>query len=281
MSDKKGIADVLNAYKEKDESRNEFDWSKLTRNVCIILLAGTVCHKIIHFEIDKSIDLSTILSLALALFSIYISFLFYFKTTETSNRFYDNTYKFTKDISEMLVKIESGFGEKLDIIKERYVNGTHISNNIKNEIQEDITEKAKEQDKFIEDVLKRLNESEEEKRKLFEQYKEIESEKEDLRKSLERLRRQRNAELHNDRMLERYRLQRAVTDFAKNNIIPDISNEEYDSFDKKANRFVEIIKKGSFRYMRDLELVGFINEDRLTPRGLRWLQRLLEDSDEF
>ena len=45
------------------------------------------------------------------------------KATDTSNNFYDNSYKFTKEISEILGRIEAGFGEKLkhiDVEKSRY-----------------------------------------------------------------------------------------------------------------------------------------------------------------
>jgi hypothetical protein len=46
--------------------------------------------------------------------------MFYFKATDTSNLFYDNTYKFTKDISEILGRIEAGFGERLRHLDEGY-----------------------------------------------------------------------------------------------------------------------------------------------------------------
>ncbi len=45
---------------------------------------------------------------------------FYFRATETSNRFYDNSFKFTKDISENLGRIEERFGERLKHIDESY-----------------------------------------------------------------------------------------------------------------------------------------------------------------
>ncbi|TOB71819.1 hypothetical protein CGJ99_23875, partial [Vibrio parahaemolyticus] len=55
-------------------------------------------------------------------FSVALAALFYFKATETSNQFYDNTYKFTKQIAELLVKMESGFGEKLNKLDEGYAS---------------------------------------------------------------------------------------------------------------------------------------------------------------
>jgi len=65
-------------------------------------------------------DFSTFLSLTLALFSVALAAMFYFKATDTSNVFYDNTYKFTQEIASLLVKIESGFGEKLSHLDEAY-----------------------------------------------------------------------------------------------------------------------------------------------------------------
>jgi ATP-dependent Lon protease len=63
---------------------------------------------------------SQLFSLLLALFSISLAALFYFKATDTSNKFYDNTYKFTQQTSEILNKIESGFGEKLSNLSSSY-----------------------------------------------------------------------------------------------------------------------------------------------------------------
>lgn len=59
---------------------------------------------------------SDLLTLLLAFFSIGMSIAFFFKASETSNSFYDNTYRFTKDISEVLGRIEERFGEKLSHI---------------------------------------------------------------------------------------------------------------------------------------------------------------------
>ena len=42
------------------------------------------------------------------------------KASDTSNQFYDNTYKFTKEISELLGRIEEGFGERLRHLDEGY-----------------------------------------------------------------------------------------------------------------------------------------------------------------
>ncbi|WP_458400943.1 hypothetical protein [Mailhella sp.] len=283
MQEKKGINDFLNASREKNETQKGFNWSLLTKNICIICLVGTTCYKIGDVEIDKTVDLSTLLSLALALFSIFISFQFYFKTTETSNKFYDNTYKFTKDISEILVKIESGFGEKLDYINRYMQNGHNISEfrEEKKEIKEDISEKDKERDRFVESIVKKLNESEDEKKNLLAQYKEIEREKEHLSERLEELRRQRNTFLYNDRILERPRIHRIVTTFTKNKIIPELLADDYESFEDKVKHFAELTEKGGPKYIQDLESLEYWDNDELTPKGYRWLHRLVENAQQL
>ncbi|MGE4537932.1 MAG: hypothetical protein AB7D37_12720 [Desulfovibrio sp.] len=85
-----------------------------------VLFAGSVCYKIIDTDFRMVFDFSSFLSLILALFSIFLAALFYFKATDTSNAFYDNTYKFTQEMAQLLSKIESGFGEKLTHLDASY-----------------------------------------------------------------------------------------------------------------------------------------------------------------
>jgi len=93
----------------------------------ILIFVLVLCYKIVTTDIIKTpldfsnVNISELLSFVLALFAIGISIAFYFKTSDTANTFYDNTYKFTKDISEMLGRIEAGFGEKLRHLDESYL----------------------------------------------------------------------------------------------------------------------------------------------------------------
>ncbi|XPV75171.1 MAG: hypothetical protein ACNI27_11060 [Desulfovibrio sp.] len=83
-------------------------------------LVGVICYKIATAQLEMEFDFPTFLSVLLALFSVLLSALFYFKATDSSNKFYNNTYNFTKDISQLLAKIESGFGEKLRGLENNY-----------------------------------------------------------------------------------------------------------------------------------------------------------------
>ncbi len=91
--------------------------------IILIMFSLIVGYKLLMsnliFDFSK-FDFSDLLSLILAIFSISLAVVFYFKATDTSNLFYDNTYKFTKDISEILGRIEAGFGERLKHIDEGY-----------------------------------------------------------------------------------------------------------------------------------------------------------------
>lgn len=103
---------------ESNQNKNGlWDWVKA---ISTLVTVGIIAYKIYLTPIELTVDFPTFLSLLLALFSVGLAALFYFKATETSNTFYDNTYNFTKDIAQLLVKMESGFGERLRNLDEGY-----------------------------------------------------------------------------------------------------------------------------------------------------------------
>ncbi len=108
---------------------NRESWLKI---FLIALVAVFVVYKLavtpMAFDFTK-LDSADFLNLILAMFAIGMSAAFYFKATDTSNRFYDNSYKFTKDMSEILGRKEAGFGERLRRIDE------HIGRLVQGEIQ--------------------------------------------------------------------------------------------------------------------------------------------------
>jgi hypothetical protein len=110
-----------------DKIRERESWLKIVILGSFCLLAFALFSVFIWKIIDGTItidltnfDFSDLMSLLLALFAISISILLYLKATETSNIFYDNTYKFTQEVSEILGRIEAGFGERLRHIDEGY-----------------------------------------------------------------------------------------------------------------------------------------------------------------
>src|SRR5947209_16831034 len=140
---------------------------------CVFL--GVFGWKIINTTILidlKAFGFSDFLSLLLAFFSISLSLVFYLKASETSNTFYDNTYKFTANVSEILGRIEAGFSERLRHLDEGYsrlgdrfdkipFNFVKAEQQIVKE-QEVVDEKEKERDRLLDELLAkaRLQDSE-------------------------------------------------------------------------------------------------------------------------
>ncbi len=110
------------SYSFSEKIRNRESWAKVAISIIITVL---VAYKIAvtDFSLDFSnfnFSFTDLLSLILAIFAISMSVAFYFKATDTSNKFYDNTFKFTKDVSEILGRIEAGFGARLKNLDEGY-----------------------------------------------------------------------------------------------------------------------------------------------------------------
>ncbi|ACS79378.1 hypothetical protein [Maridesulfovibrio salexigens] len=153
------------------KTANLWDWVKC---ICTVIFVGVCGFKILTVKTDLTVDFPTLLSLILAFFSILISALFYFKATESSNLFYDNTYKFTKDISQLLAKIESGFGEKLQNINdsnnrmqeqvlEQLLQQQASKSKELGEKEEEVEKNRSERDNLINELTEKAKLSEEEK----------------------------------------------------------------------------------------------------------------------
>ena len=84
-------------------------------SICTIMLFMLICLSIYR----NNFTTESILSTLLAFFSIFIAVFFYFKAEETSTKFYDSSYRFMKDISVTLGKIEERFGEKLNSLNDK------------------------------------------------------------------------------------------------------------------------------------------------------------------
>ncbi|MBU4317797.1 MAG: hypothetical protein KKF30_11055 [Proteobacteria bacterium] len=105
-------------------NKHEIIWEYvkiISKHGIIISVAILFIYKGIDINLGikaDSLEVSDILSLLLAFFAVALSVFFYFKSSEESSRFYENSYKFTMEMSVLLGKIESGFGEKLNNINE-------------------------------------------------------------------------------------------------------------------------------------------------------------------
>jgi hypothetical protein len=199
MSNKSDIPENL---KEKIKSRES--WFKIISGLILIAL---ICYKLavseLNFDFSK-FDFSDLLSLTLAIFSIGLSVAFYFKATDTSNKFYDNTYKFTKEISEILGRIEAGFGERLRHLDEGYtglvdkVDGGSVQNKTadieaaKKEFEDEklkIEKEVKEKDEILTSLIQKAKLNDKEKSEVIAKLKDKENEITNLSSELRYLKR--------------------------------------------------------------------------------------------
>ena len=117
-----------------------------------LIFVGMLCYSILK----SKVSLDSILSTLLAFFSIFIAIFFYFKADETSTRFYESSYKFMKDISVTLGKIEERFGEKLNNLNEKISHLDYSKDHYNQEIKNIETDK----DAMINEIISKTGMSE-------------------------------------------------------------------------------------------------------------------------
>ncbi|WNT37856.1 MULTISPECIES: hypothetical protein [Enterobacter] len=286
------------------QKANLWDWVKAIVTVIIVIFA---CLKFYNATFTMSFDFIALLSTLLALFSVGLSAIFYFKATETSNDFYNNTFKFTKDIADLLIRIESGFGERLKSLDEGYtsmrsmitspksVNVAQTKEKIELEENELIKIQA-ERTKLIEELLGKANLEHEEKIKIQEALKAKEEESQKLQFELTRLNKRLFAERMNKRDIKhsftddesselsgREFLERHI----KRNLVPEIKNEyNIDSLGTVITRR-EIASYfnnkywngGTSDFTMDMIRYGYCTpEQGLSLDGAKYIQKLIRDS---
>ena len=237
------------SYSLTEKIKSRESWAKI---IFYLIVTALVAYKIAITEINLdfsnfSFSFTDLLSLTLAIFAIATSIAFYFKATDTSNRFYDNTFKFTKDISIILGRIEAGFGERLKHIDEGY---------------------ASFRDKFefggsSSDVLdaKKL-ELEEDEQKLDAKKIELEEDQQKLKKEIS----------EKDQILSTLMDQAKLDESQKKEVISKLKNKDYEIL--KLNRELRNLKREIKSSEQDIE-DELINETQL----LDYLSHLIKSGD--
>ena len=81
------------------------------RSILMLGVAGFLMYKFWDAKINiPNFDYLYFLSTVMAIFAIVLSILFYFKSTEHSNEFYNNIFSFTKDTSTILAELKANVG---------------------------------------------------------------------------------------------------------------------------------------------------------------------------
>lgn len=288
-------------YGDSGGKKKDYDfWSRIiwivSKSACIIFLAGIFGFKMYSDETKITIDFPVLLSLLLALFSVWLSALFYFKANETSNAFYDNSYKFTKDIAQLLIKIESGFGERLKNLDEGYSSfrsyiqgGGKIKNNdveaTEKEVasgQEEADKVMKERSEMINELLEKTQLHQNEKEAVLQQLKDKDIELAEsheklarLNKSLEKFQIERNVDdgLRNDKSFRRYVIDNVIDKIGAENVIGRLTSDIRRKFNK-------VIESESLhrQFLKDLNNNGFYNFDSgLTIEGAKFFRELARE----
>jgi hypothetical protein len=267
-----------------------WDWVK---GACAVILTAVVAHKIYTTPTTITVDFPTLLSLLLALFSVALSALFYFKATDTSNAFYDNTYKFTKDIAELLVKIESGFGERLRHLDEGYSSmrnyfqsgGSRPAADVdktkeKLETEQHEVEKVRaERDKIVQQLIERSQLQQAEKDQITKQLRSKEEELTHSQAEISKL----NRRLTVERVMRRNSpkdlldVGSPLARFAFETIVRKIGVERVIEapIGYLRDRFDELAADAPRSFIDDLES-RHLFENGLTPLGGKWLKEVAE-----
>lgn len=262
-----------------------WDWVKAISTLTVV---GVLSYKVYLTPIELTVDFPTLLSLLLALFSVALAALFYFKATDTSNTFYDNTYNFTKDIAQLLAKMESGFGEKLRNLDEGYssmrdyLQSSPSQNGDIETAKEKIAGEEKEIEKVIEErnqivntLIERAQLQEEEKEKIISELSEKEAEHIAAQRELSQMKKR----LFMERMRkkEEREISSVLESFTNSFLIEKIGAERILKLSPMGirRRVNDILDSAPHQYIEDLERHGLF-DDGINKEGITFLRMLAE-----
>lgn len=291
--------------KNKEPSQNsEHVFWTISKSLSVLIVITAISLKVYNSEIELKMDVPTFLSILLALFSVGLSAIFYFKATDTSNKFYDNSYKYTKDVAQLLVKIESGFGERLKKLDEGYLSmkeeiqkipayGSKGGEELKTEIDKTKKELASEKEELEkiksdrDTIIKKMIENSKllknEKEDILKQLSEKEEEVSETQKQVMKLNKRLFAErmsrkevaIKNSELLDR------VESFTRDVLINNIASDDLHNLPliKLRKAFLEFSREFPMQYFEDMRELGYLTADReLTKKGALFLRSLISEN---
>jgi hypothetical protein len=259
----------------------------IIRSIVILAVVGFSIFKLWKCEIQvQNFDYLYFLSTVLAIFAIVLSTLFYFKSTDQSNQFYNSTFSFTKDISVLLAKIESGFGERLKNIEEGYKSRNRdieqkekSANDKLDEEKKELEEKRISIESYLEKKLLDKGISPEEIKlinneltKKNEEYAQSISEVKLLKNKLQKIQEQKEGSLE-DRVINHLLLRlRAESGLTKDDmrILPRIELMKY------LNQIISTSKEEEF-FHDAIECNIIDHKKRITPEGLMKIKGFIKE----
>lgn len=237
-----------------------------------------------NFEIDLSnLNLESILTLLISFFAILLSVLFYFKANDSSNQFYNNTYTFTKDISETLRGIEAGFGEKLKNIDKGYDDfrksfENYMSPSDKIEIKKEVEEEKKklkeiieQKDNIISELETKSNLSKQELNKYLKQIREkeiqLQEQSEQIQFIKDQIDQNENISISKNQY---YKLRK----YLKIKFFPNIDKQILTSGLMTRRYFRIYARTFNAGFLEEMKEAGFVDSrNELTPQGLEFVKQ--------
>jgi hypothetical protein len=158
---------LLDKFDNANSKKSAKEISRIiyTITLSIISLIATVFFCYMIYKNNFSIE--SVISVLLAFFSILISILFYFKAADTSSKFYDSSYNFMKDQSNVLGRIEERFGEKFESLISRF---DHLETK-KISTEEQIDNKQEEISKTLGEAIEQLSQENANEKDELQRYK--------------------------------------------------------------------------------------------------------------
>lgn len=278
--------------KEKSDSIKEREsWLKIGVIIFFSLIIGIpfFWHFItgeISFDFGD-LNFESLLTVIISFFAIFLSVLFYFKATESSNHFYNNSYTFTKDISETLRGIEAGFGEKLKNIDKGYEDfrrsfEKYISPTEKVEIKKEVEEEKKklkeiisEKDSLISELEVKSNLSKQDLTKYLKQIKEKELELREKNEQIQMIKSQLrdNGDVTIDKN-QYYHLRK----YLRLKFLSKVDVEVLSSGLMARRYFRKFSEDFNPKFLEDMRVVGFIDErNELNKKGLEFIRQIAND----
>ena len=259
-------------------------WGNL-RDVSVIIFLFVCAYRIAVMDVIVDLtgfSFTDVLSMFLAISAIALSAAFYFKADESSQGFYNNTYHFTKDVSEILGRIESGFGEKLRHIDEGYSGLSQkfdrmpfdkVAAKADEETKEaEIQEQEAERQDIIEGLMKRAHLADEERSELVSRLSQLSNELDRSRAELHSFREGVSNDEHGS----------YVSDGFRTYIVPFLRRHYTGAFKTApqrviANRFKRVLDDVEFdsHDVQYMENNGLLREGRLTDKGSKFIKNLL------
>ena len=258
------------------------------KDLLIIAIIIIIAWKIISADISfsfENIKTSDLLSILLALFAIGLSVAFYIKANEISNMFYDNMYKFTKDNSELLGRMEAGFSEQLRHLDQGYSGLVEKFDRLpldlgktREKVEDEKAEVRKlesEKQKLLDELAARANLQDEEKQHLFDKLRESESQLDRAERQLRRLQHKLRDADDSEATIHGV-LVRAVKHTQRKIIrMLDIESLDTATDDEIASAWKLIIEELPRVYIKDLRRGDIVNNDSmLTEKGIWFIREV-------